>query len=630
MDNTTTIQPDRIPTTSTEQAAEEVAGPEFLNFSAYKVKLQALVKDWEAECKETERRRKMRKIEVDMETLRANGRLKPDEVLIGVRVIDENIRKEQPTYTNYLTQSRRLAVFDCRSNPAVEGVQVLEQEFTKGMSYDGMIRNLFKTIDGAQCHGWDSVEITYDPTKPLKCGIEHIGHENLLFPTDAKDLQACEFLMRRFKLTVGQLKRFVRKHGFNATAVEAVIESEKNKISNVPKNIEVYKVFLKHEDIVYVGWCAIDKNVDEWLKVPTPLSLGRVEQKQETILVAKTVAGPMGEPVQVQMPEVQTVTVELQEGEYPIKIYLYSESEEQSITEQKGRVFYDLPWQEAQIALRSLFINGAMRASNVYGSPANKGDSSGAPRKMDLTLEHGCFYSEPMQFFNTDYPDPTILRAADALDVRKAAEMGQTASAVINRDDARKTATELTAAQDEQSNLQAVSILLFSGFLRGVFGFAWYIVQNQAQQNTILVAPFEMVSEMGSQMINNPQLINQVYDIKPAGDIDVVKRAERLEKRFALLPVIQPIGGELMFEFVRDLIREMLPEDADKYIRLLGVDQQKNQMIAALGGMLKEAVTDEQGQIKPEFQQFAPQLQQLEQAAMQMTAGAQPQQGAPK
>lgn len=622
MDNTT-IQPDRIPATAAEQATEEVAGPEFQNFSTFKPKLTSLVKDWEAETLESERRRKMRKIEVDMETLRANGRLKPDEVLIGVRVIDENIRKEQPVFTNYLTQSRRLAVFDCRSTPTLKGVEVLEQEFTKGMSYDGMIRNLFKTIDGAQTHGWDSVEITYDPTKPLKCGIEHIGHENLLFPTDAKDLQACEVIMRRFKLTVSQLKRFVRKHNFNPTTVETVIENEKNKTSNTPKNIEVYKVFLKHEDVVYVGWCAIDKNVDDWLKSPTPLSLGRVEKKEQTTLVPKSIVGPDGSVSVVQVPEVQTVTIDSPEGEYPIKIYLYSESEEQSITNQKGRVFYDLPWQEAQIALRSLFINGAMRASNVYGSPANKGDSSGAPRKMDLTLEHGCFYSEPMQFFNTNYPDPTILRAADALDVRKAAEMGQTASAVINREDSRKTATELNSAKEEQGNLQSVAILLFSGFMRGVLGFSWYIIQNQAQQNTILVAPFELINNGQSQLVNNPQLINQVYDIKPAGDIDVVRRAERMQKRMGLLPIIQPLGGELLFEFIRDIIREMLPEDADKYIRLMGVDQQKNQMIQALGGMLKEAVTDDQGQIKPEFKEFAPQLQQLEQAAAQMMGGQQ-------
>lgn len=620
-----TIQPDRIPATAAEQATEEIGGPEFFSFTLFKDKLTTLKTDWNTEMLESEKRRKIRKIDIDMETLRANGRLKPDEVLIGVRVIDENIRKEQPTFTNYLTQSRRLAVFDCRSNPRIQGIEVLEQEFTKGMSYDGMIRNLFKTIDGAQTHGWDSVEITYDPTKPLKCGVEHIGHDNLLFPTDAKDLQACEYIMRRFKLTVSQLKRFVRKHGFNSQVVESVIEAEKSKTTITAKNIEVYKVFIKHEDTVYVAWCALDKNIDDWMKAPTPLSLGRKEQKQVTNIVPKSQQLPDGSVVIMNVPEVQTVTVDSPEGEYPIKIYLYSESEEQSITEQKGRVFYDLPWQEAQIALRSLFINGAMRASNVYGSPENNDATSGAPRKMDLTLEHGCFYSAPMRFFNTNYPDPSILRAADALDVRKSAEMGQTASAVINRDDSRKTATELNSAKEEQQNLNSVSILLFSGFMRGVFGFCWYIVQNQAQQNAIVVAPVAQQDAMGgSVIVNNPELINQVYDIKPAGDIDVVKRAERIEKRFTLLPIIQTLGGDLMFEYIRDLIRELLPEDADKYIQLLGMDLQKMQLIQTLGALLKEAVTDEQGQIKPEFKEFESQLLQLQQAGMQMMAQGQP------
>ncbi len=617
---------DRIPETAEEQqanATEESSLPSPLHFSSYKEKMTSLVNDWNAEKLATERRRKIRKIEVDMETLRANGRLKADEVLIGVRVIDENIKKEQPIFINYLTQSRRLAVFDCRSNPLISGIEILEQEFTKGMSYDGMMRNLFKTVDGAQTHGWDSVEITYDESKPLKCGIEHIGHENLLFPVDAKDLQACEFVMRRFRLTVSQLQRFVKKHGFKAEAVNSAIEFEKNTNATIPKNLDVYKVFIKLDDVVYVAWCILDKNVAEWIKDPTPLSLGRIEEKQKTVMVTKPIQGTdpaTGVPtiIHAQVPEVQTIQEPAIESAYPLKIYLYSESEEQSITEQKGRVFYDLPWQEAQIALRSLFINGAMRASNVYASPSNRGDTGGAPRKMDLTLEPGCFYSEPMNFWGPSYPDPSILRAADSLDVRKAAEMGQMASAVINREDSRKTATELNKAENEQGKLASVSILLFSGFMRGVLGVAWYIIQNQAQYNKVLIAPFEIAGPQGSQIVNNPILVNQVYDIKPAGDIDVVKRAERLEKRFQLFPIVQSFGGEFYFEFTRDLIREMLPQDAEKYINLMGQDQQLKQALMATAQMLKEAVTDEQGQLKPEFKEFAPQLQQLAQMGQQM------------
>ena len=46
----------------------------------------------------------------------------------------------------------------------------------------------------------------------------------------------------------------------------------------------------------------------------------------------------------------------------------------------------------------------------------------------------------------------------------------------------------------------------------------------------------------------------------------------------------------------------------------MGQDQQKNQMIMSLAGMLKSAIADEKtGAIKPEFKEYEPQLQQVEQ-----------------
>jgi len=374
----------QAPKTEMEQQAEEVSIPVELTFEHWKQKLTTLESDWTGEKNETERRRNIRKIEIDNDLLRSSGRLKADETLIGVRVIDENIKKEQPIFVNYLTQSRRLAIFDCQSNPLITGIENLETAFTKGMSYDGMLKSLFKEIDGAQTHGWDSIEVTYDPTKPLHVGFEHIGHEHLLFPFDAKDIQACAYIMRRFKLTVEQLKKFVRKYDFNEKQVEIAIEGEKARTTTTPKNIDIYKVFFKLEDVVYVGWAALDKNTSDWIKAPAPLKLGRKEQKERTVMVQKQIPFEMNGMttlIPTEVPQKEVYIDELVENQYPIKIYLYSETEEQNITGQKGRVFYDLPWQEAQIALRSSFINGAMRASNTYASPANRSDVGGVPTK---------------------------------------------------------------------------------------------------------------------------------------------------------------------------------------------------------------------------------------------------------
>ena len=179
---------DRIPFTNQEQQtgtvdpttnmAAVVELPPIIDFSSYRPKLDSLQKDWKKEQDETDRRRRIRKIDVDVELLRQQKKLKADETLIGVRVIDENIRKEQPVFVNYLTQSDRLAIFDCRTQPSLQ-VKPLEVAFTKGMSYSGMLKNLYKCTDGGMAHGWDAVEVTYNTSKPLHCGVEHIGHGNL-------------------------------------------------------------------------------------------------------------------------------------------------------------------------------------------------------------------------------------------------------------------------------------------------------------------------------------------------------------------------------------------------------------------------------------------------------------------
>lgn len=591
---------------------------DFFNWQTAEGKIKTLNSEWSTERLETDRRRKIRKIDIDTDSLRRAGYLKPDETLVGVRVVDENIRSEQPIFVNYLTQSRRLAIFDCISQPGYTN-EKLEIDFTKGMSYPGFIKNHFKNIDGAQAHGWDSMEVIFDTSKPLHCGVEHIGHENLMFPLDAKDLQACEFIVRRFTFSILKLEEFITKYGFSAEQVQII--KDKQSREKIPTSIYVYKVFYKFNNCVYVAWCTLDQGCTDWLKPMSKLSLGRakLETIRETAVEQRTVPDmETGMPVavSVQVPRVRQEWVPQEETNYPIRIYLYSESEEQCITDQKGRVFYDLPWQEAQIALRSLVMNGAVRASNVYGSPENPSGTGGPVKKLDITLEHGCFYSEPMKFWSTAYPDPALLRMADSMDVRKKAEMGQLPAAVINRDDARKTAAEITTAETEKQSLNSVQILLFSSFVREILSLAWYVVQSQAQQGLINIAQIEfpIVTPMGEQVvrINDPEAINQVYDIKPAGDVDVVRRAEKLQQRLAGLPIVQQIGGPLYIQYLKDLMRELLPEDATKYERLLDAGEaNKDQQIAAMGNMLRAATTDESGAVKPEFKQHEAQLQQI-------------------
>lgn len=615
-----------------DRIGEGIEVPAALNWQIMEPRVRKQISDWDIEIRDTKLRRAQRKLDVDIDALRQGtaqnpAQLNADETLIPVRVIDENIRKEQPSKIQYLTQSRRLAIFDNSQVPQQKREE-LEIAFTKGMTYSGFLQNVFKTDDGAALHGWDAVEVLYTTSKPLNCGVEHIGHENLIFSLDSKDIQGQAFVLRALDVTVIKLKEFEKSHGFNSEMVASIIADVEAKTNEIPRNIRIYKYFAKVEGIVYVGWCTLRDGgeggsaISDWLKKPELLDLGRRVMKTVTEMVTEQVMVPditTGLPVAtpVQRPVQKQVWEQPPESSYPIRIELYSESEEQCISNQKGRAFFDNPSQEAQTAMWSLFINGSVRASNVYASAKQNSATGGPLKKLETDLEHGCIYSEPVDFFHTDYPDPSILRAADGLNNRKAQEMGQTAAAVINRDDSRKTAEELKQARGEQMQMGTIPIMLFSNFMREVLTLCWYIVQSQAEQGNIILLPIQVNlpammpgAPPRTETVNDLSIISQKFDIKPAGDTDVLRREEKLQRRFMLMPFIQ--GTSAYPQFLMDLISELLPEDAEKYNSILrqGMASMEQQMIA-LATMLQEATTDDSGAIMPEWKPFEAQLQQM-------------------
>ena len=620
--------------------------PDQLDWQIMEPKVRKLIGDWSFELRESKLRRAQRKLDVDIDSLRIGSAQNPaqlnsDETLIPVRVIDENIRQENGTIATYLTQSERLAIFDNDEVPQ-EKREILEMSFTKKMTYSGFLRALFKCWDGGALHGWDAVEILYTTSKPANCSVEHIGHDMLIFSRDSKDIQGQEFLLRALDVTKVKLQEFEKKHGFDPAVIQSVIADIDAKNADTPKNVRIYKYFTKVEGVVYVGWCSLrgsEENgtqISDWLKKPELLDMGR--RVQQEVVVEETSEMPSIDPttgasisIPVARPVKKMQWVQPPEFQYPIRVYTYSETEEQCITDQKGRAFLDNPSQEAQTALYSLVINGSVRASNVYASLDQPSPTSNQVKRLDTTLEHGCVYDSKINFFHTDYPDPNLLRAADSLNNRKAQERGQTASAVINRDDSRKTAEELKQARGEQAQMGLVPIMNFSGFLRETLSVCWYVVQSQAEQGYVILVPMEVTTVgLGGipqmQVVNDPAVISATYDVKPAGDTDVLRREEEVQRMFMMLPILQPTP--VYPAFLMDLISMMLPKKASKYNKIIQqglVDQA--QQIAALSEMLKVAVTNPDGSIKPEFQQYAPQLQQVLGAtqAGQQQAGTAPQ-----
>lgn len=586
--------------------------------------LQRLVHDWTDEIEETKIRRETRDIDVNIEDLRQRGDLDEDETLVPVRVIDTNIQREQPAYINYLKNSRRLCIFNCLSNPA-QDTQKLEEAFTRGMTYTSWEKDHYKCLDGAQTHGWDAVEVVLDESKPLNVAIEHIGHDNLFFPRSNINLQFAPRIIRRYEVTLSQLDKFVTKYGFSADQVARLKDSRKETKREV-ETLTIYKCYYKREGQVFVAWFSLEAGVDDWLMAPSALDLGIAEQQMQpqTVMQADQLTGiPM--PTTVMQPVWVPSPIKL----YPIFILPYRQTEKPRIIDHRGRVFLDEMKQEAQTAILSAFINGITRASNIYASPATE-DGTGASLKEleNIKLAGGRVLSRPMQFWHPEYPDPMVLSALQQFDVANSQETNQPNFAVINRQDSRKTAKEIDTANQQQALLNSVQLTMFSTFIREVYSFAWLIVQSQALQNKISflltsvptpklnpsAGNTPMIDPMTRQPIvytswkNDVEVIAQKYEVRAAGDVDVIARQEKINQMMQDWPVIQ--NTALRDRFLADLIKLKYPDTGEAYANVLAQNDQLTQlkgMVARLGTIMAGAM-----QQHPEMMTSLPPEQQAD------------------
>jgi hypothetical protein len=539
-----------------------------------RTKLIQMTQDWSSIKKQAEVNRSMRKIEVDMEVMRSNGYLKPDECLIPIHVIDENVRKEQPQFLQYILGSEREAVFVCIDNPTINTEQQ-EGDYTRGLRYAGHEIPKYKCLDGAQVHGWDTLMVEYDDSKPFKVGYHHVGHEKLMFNLTAKDIQAEELIVLEHDCSVMQLKKFVNSNGFDATQVTHIerLFAEKD----IKENIYIYQAMWKWNNTVYTAWSYIDRNCcTDWLKKPAKLWLGLKEQVPQITIA--TVADPMS-GMTVQVPQTTMTWQDVYETDYPVEILFYEETEEEKIIEHRGRCFKDQSKQEAQTALWSMYINGTNRASNVYGSSKQPNTTGTPPKRLELSLEPGCLYDSPMEFWNTPYPSPEILAAADRLDVRTQAEQGRIAESVINRQDARKTSAEIKSASNEEEKLASVDLMLYQVFWRNMHTRVWRIVKSLAMQGVI---PFLMIwkDENTGLYVNDISKLQLQYDVRPAGDVDLIKRKQKQEARMAMLGPTQSIPP-LYMAILMDLLKDALPQDYPKYVQIVQQFMQQQAMMAA-------------------------------------------------
>lgn len=606
------------------------------SYAAFNSQFEQLCKDWDQEIRRTMDQRMLRFIDIDVNSMRTAGKIKLDETILPIRVADMNIRREQPSYVAFFTQSRRSLIFrQKRSNlqqPVGTGSeQLIEEAFTQGMRYPGWELPLYGATDGAQTHGWDAVEIVYDETKPYNVSIEHIGHDKLLFPTNSIDIQFSEYLARGYDVTCQQLMDYVRDFDFDARQVKMLTQSDNGTGRRATRMYRIWKILFREDNVIKVAWrCDMPQNrgnsqtspassmADDWLKAPAMLYLGREElvdvEVPQPDLIQQVVDPITGEVTVVSMPQPPVVEQQLQpvsETEFPIYLLRYHQTEDQQIFSTRGRVFLDRYDQEAQTAIASGFVNKLMRSTNVFaavGTDPTPG-SNAAPKQLPVALEHGKVYDRPITFFSSDSPDPLILSALQYFGVRNANENGQTDFAVNNREDSRKTATEIQAATQQAGLLSGVQVTVYSTWICSLYKRCWEVVQSMAVNGKI---PFPVETE----------IVAQQYFVRAAGDVDVTQRAEHLSRMQQMWQIISQTPAAQ--PFLRSFLTAAFPDEGVHWAKVIEDDQTCKLLLQQCAMMLKNIVMSRPEELKSLPPEQVQQLVMLEQQVAQVLG--QPQQ----
>lgn len=504
---------------TTDSPSKPTASNPTFDFSREKLRIDHLISQWASELDTVIKRREVRKKEETVQEARARGVVGPDEHLIVRRVIDRNIRLEKPEHVAYLEQSPRTVLFKSLSQPTKDTV-ALADWFTLGVRYRGWAEPWHRVIDATALHGCGFVEVRYDITRPFNLAIEFVPREALIFPLKLrKSIQKCETILRCYEYLPNELEDAVTAFGFKEAAVRKLVETQKDTDRETP--IKVYKVFRKKDGIIYVSWYSQSACEVGWLKDPEPLSFGIIDPKTD---------------------KPQPVTA------FPFFCYLYEFIEEEEFLAVKGRAARDLADQDALTQLWSAIVNGTNRAADINASFAP--DPGNLEGQESQPIKRNTINGKPVNFWQANYPDPMILTVAQALSTENLQSAGKVDYAAQNRVDSRKTATEINSANRQSAQLSSINIVPLATCITEVYTFIWNLVQLQVLY--VLKNP-----AAAEQLIQVPTHIpldfwTDNYELSPAGDVEVIKRAEKIANLQADLPLFAntPIYTDLLAKYL--------------------------------------------------------------------------------
>lgn len=527
-------------------------------------------------------RRKLRYYEVDVDAQREAGKLLADEIYIPVRLCNLNILREQPKYVAYIRNARRAALFKCVENPALV-TSLLENDFTDKFRYPTWELDWYKTIDCLETHGYGIMEVVFDTTKPGHFRNETVTYEDFAMPQDSRDVQSSELLARTYHLTKSKLEEYVASHNFSQEQVAKVTAGSPEEQFPDVSLFAIQKLMFRERGIVYVAWSCSDK-CDGWLREPRQLYLG----------IDTNEPAPDGSKNLKPIAEVR----------YPYVIFPYSISEDPEISQNKGRVYLDEYSQSAASSLMSSLTTAHRRASVPYfirddDSPNPTGDVE------QIKIVPGSIINSKVKPFQLEPPSSDLLQAIQAIGTQSSQEAAQINYAVNNRQDSRKTATEVQSAQSEQALLGATQVALFSASQSEVLLLDWRIYRSRVLNNLITPSC-------------SPKYFQLTYVVKPSGDTDVIEKQEKINNMKQTWPVVQ--STPIAMDFLQKLLMLQFPEDAPMYNAKLMDDDKKGKLIAGLATITEAlAINPKTGQLEPDAASYGNELKALFSLVSQIT-----------
>jgi len=543
--------------------------------------------------------RKLRYAEIDIETERKAGKIAPDELYVPLHICDTNIRREQSSYVQYITQSPRAVILKDKFDPSVD-LSMLENDLTEKLRFDGWQMSMYANIDGFQANGYGVMETTLDTKNPGELGRDYVQLGDFSFIADTRDLQKTEMVGRAYYFTKTKLYSLTNSDNeddkWSKEQVDKLISSQPNDeqsqifsgTTTINRSLyKVFKVMFRVKGVVQVGW-ASPKLCDDWLRAPRPLYVGRRSLNKEAakaapyVMVASKL--PFGkslayEQIKKNNPAVTDEHIEQMskglppsdeeyETDYPYFLYPYLISENDTIACLKGRIFLDQDTQNAATSLLSATLTQARRSSGLYFSKDTTDPNDDFLMQKNIHFKTGCLINGKIKEFKLDAPQPAMFTAVQSIVSMNQQETSQVNYAETNKQaDSRKTATAVKASMAQQQQLSGVQVTLFSIALKKQYTYECEIIKSRVLAGLIKVRPAVM------------PLYAREWTVKPSGDTDVIQKQELINSMQNAFPVIQNTAAAPVF--LMTLLEKMFPEEAPKYIEAIKLQQQQQQSAQA-------------------------------------------------